>query len=445
MKKGLLSKALIIALSAAMISSTFAGCGKSTTADASAGGDYSNMDISKLKGTLTFWHFNKDEGPRLGQAFMDKFPNIKVDTQITADTDMAFQNKISAAVRAGSGLPDVFAAESAYVKRFVSTKGIFADLSKAPYNASSITKKMVPYTVGIGKDNNGDIRALSWQATPAGIGYKRSIAKQYLGTDDPDQISAMLATPDKMIETGNKLKTASNGKVRLFAGVEELKKVYLGGRKTGWEKGGKLVIDPKLDEFIDVAKKLRDQGLDSAYGQWTPAWSASIGGADSLCYAMPTWGVANIIGANDKKAKGNWAIAKSPFPYFWGGTWLGISAQTKNTKLAWAFVKYIATDEEHLSSWSDQTGDFVNNTDVIKKKIQENKLDPTTNQNIYNTFNSQLSSINGNIFTPNDDKIENDFTDALKTYLSGGYKTKDDFIKAFKDKVKSDFPDLKVD
>lgn len=441
MKKNLLSKALVIALSTAMLSATLVGCGKKPAADSNAS---SSSNPKDLKGTITFWHFNKDEGPNLAKAFMEKYPNVKVVCQITPDTDKSYQNKVTSALRAGSGLPDVIALESAYVKRFVNLNGLCEDLTKAPYNATGLTSKMVPYTISIGKDNKGTLRALSWQATPGGIAYKKALAKQYLGTDDPDQISQMLATKDKILETAKKLKDASGGKVKLLPDPGELSKIYQGGRSTGWIDNNKLVIDPKMDEYIDLSKSLRDAGGDAGYTQWQPNWSSSIGADDALCYAMPPWGLANIIGCNDKNAKGRWGLAKAPFPYFWGGTWLSVTQASKNKKLAWEFVKFLTTNEDHLNEWTKKTGDFMNNTDVIANQAKNGEDSDIIGTSMYKVFKDQVNSINGKILTPQDDLVESDFNDSLTSYLSGKIKSKDDMIKAFKDKVKSDLPDLTV-
>lgn len=93
------------------------------------------------------------------------------------------------------------------VEEFVNIEGAFENLSKASYNAEELYKKLVPYTIDAGKSNDGNIKALSHQATPTGIGYKRKIAREYLGTDEPEAISHMLSSAEKILETGRRLKS----------------------------------------------------------------------------------------------------------------------------------------------------------------------------------------------------------------------------------------------
>ena len=93
-----------------------------------------------------------------------------------------------------------FAAEAAFVKRLVNVDGGYEDLSQAPYNAEDLNDKLLPFTIDIGRSEDGKIRALSHQGTPSAIGYKRSLATEHLGTDDPDEIAKMFASKEKFLK-----------------------------------------------------------------------------------------------------------------------------------------------------------------------------------------------------------------------------------------------------
>ncbi|SHJ66748.1 ABC-type glycerol-3-phosphate transport system, substrate-binding protein [Geosporobacter subterraneus DSM 17957] len=456
MKKMHLRKALALMMCVVFIASLFAGCSNQGSEPAAnnppqespeSGVVPAEKKPEDFTGELTFWHFNKDEGPKLAEAFMGKYPNVKVNVQITSDTDLAYQNKVTSAIRAGSGMPDVLAAENAFVKRFVNLPGGFENLSAAPFNAEEYVDANIPYTVDIGRDNAGNMRALSWQACPGGVGYKRDLAKKYLGTDDPDEISAMLSTPEKIVETARKVKEASKGKAKLFVGTEDLYKIYVGGARTQpWVKDNKFIIDPKMLEYIDIAKTMRDEGLEGGIRQWTPAWSAAVADDIHMCYAIPTWGIQWIVAVNDEKnaQAGRWAVA-TPMPYYEGGTWAGISQQSKNKELAWEFVKFLATDKEHLKAWAIKTGDFVNHIAVIEElKNDSSFVNKTVNQNTYEVYGPMVEKVNGNLITQYDDQMRKSFQDIMQTYLAGKI-TKEQFIQQFKEKVKSDLPDLIVE
>ena len=58
-------------------------------------------------------------------------------------------------------------------------------------------KDMYQYTKDIATDSKGKLKATTWQATPGLFAYRRSIAKDVLGTDDPDKVQEALSTWDK--------------------------------------------------------------------------------------------------------------------------------------------------------------------------------------------------------------------------------------------------------
>ncbi|MDP4180988.1 MAG: extracellular solute-binding protein [Bacillota bacterium] len=457
-------KLLAVVACVSMMSTMFAACGSSgdstnspapdTSASPSAEASVapsadasvapSAVDKTAVKGEISFWHFNKDEGPNIVKAFNAAYPNVKVNLSIVPDKDQQYQNKITSAIRAGSGVPDVFSAESAFVKRFVEMPDAFADLTA---KAKDVVGNMVPYTVAVGTDKNGVLRALSHQAAAGAIAYKKAAAKQYLGTDDPAQIADMLSSQDKMIATAKTLKEKSGGKVALFPTFEEPQKMYLGGRSQGWVSAdNKLTIDQKMLDFIDFAKTLRDNKYEAALDQWSPGWSSAIAADDkALVWACPTWGIPWIVGSNDKKAAdgGRWAIAKPPFAYFWGGTWFGIYSKSDKQDLAWDFLSQFTADKDAMKKWAIDNQDFPNNLAAIAEGSPEDSKIVGTN--VFKFYEPFIKDINGSILTKYDDTIENAFVDCMRSYLAGKIKTKDEMIKTFKDKVKTNLKDITVE
>lgn len=449
------SLALLICLSMVLV--MFTGCGKNdggeqpsstdTPAVEQPADDEGAKDAPKeLSGELTFWHFNADEGPVLARAFEKAHPGVTVKDEITADTDGNYQTKVQAASRSGD-LPDVYAAENAFVKRFVNMPGGYAPMNFD--DVSEVTKKIVPFVAGIGTNNNGELVALSHQAAAGAIAYKRPIASQYLGTDDPAVIGDMLKA-ENMLETGRKLKEASNGKAILWVGYEELMKIYIGSREKGWIVDGKFYIDDRMYEFVELATALRKEGLEGGLPQWQEAWANSIQDDVHMCYAVPTWGVNWIIDCresadvmvmtNDDHPEpgtgGRWAIT-TPIPYYEGGTWFGISQNAKNPELAWEFIKFITGNEEFQESLA-QGGDFVSNVDIIEKyKADDSFINKVVNQNIYQVYGEVYDKIDGTIITQYDDTIRMALINAMNAYLAGEI-SEDEMWAQFKERLQSE-------
>ncbi len=430
-------------------SSSSGGSGSSTsTTDSSTPGgtQKDSSSITDMKGEISFWHFNSDEAPKILDAFQKTHPNISVRLSVVSDRDQQYVNKLTAAVKSGYGVPDVFTAESFFVKRVVDMEGAWDDLTD---KAAPFKNDMVPYTLQVGTDKNGKIRALSPQITPGGIGYKRSVAKKYLGTDDPAQIAKYFTSEEKMLEAAKKIKEASGGEVSLFPSWEELVKIYLGGRKEPWIKGNKLVIDQKMIDLIDFAKKLKGNGYVKELRQWEPLWAESIADDETaLAYCVPTWGVPYIIASNDRQAAEGerWGLVKGPYPYFWGGTWYGVYSKSQKKDLAWEFVKWFTTDKEHLKTWNRSCGDIPSSISVLNDGAKSNNIDIVTGQNLLKFYSSDddVDKINGSLMNEYDDTVERAYVEAVRAYLAGKLESKEDVIKEIKNSVKLNLKDIQV-
>lgn len=432
-----LKNILIAGAICCLISMCFQGC--------SAAVNNSDESIN-YKGTIDVWSWN-DELLTSGMIdeFNEKYPDIEINLITIPNDNNAYSTKLIATLRSGVCPPDVYLAEAANIKK-LSNMNYYEDLSKEPYNAEELTDKMVPYTVELGKnDKDNSIRALTWQATPGGFFYRRSLAKEYLGTDDPEQVSAMMTNMDDFIALGQHLKEKSNGQVNLLANYSELLYVVLGSRQEGWVKDNKLVIDPAMMEYMNLASRIRSEGLDINAKQWTPSWTEAMSNGSVFGFMLPTWGVNNVLEANAPETSGDWAFIKAPTPYYWGGSWIGIYKDSKNKELSWLFVKFITTNEEFLNKYAISSGDYVNNVDV-QEKIS-NSSDGNNKflggQNAYKSYTDLVGDINGDTLTQYDEKINSLWSDNVELYITGKLN-KEAAITKFKEDVQKQFPNLEV-
>lgn len=173
------------------------------------------------------------------------------------------------ALESGVGAPDVFTGEIAFLKQWIDT-GYWENLSEEPYNAEEVSKDIVPYIFDLGKDKDGNVCAISWQTTPGGIYYKRSIAKEALGTDDPAKVGEMMSSMDELFEVGEKLKSKGyklfpdEGSIRWFAQGDD--------SQAGGNEDTELVLTEGKQNYFDNPKELRENNLTALAPEWLPSW-----------------------------------------------------------------------------------------------------------------------------------------------------------------------------
>jgi ABC-type glycerol-3-phosphate transport system substrate-binding protein len=395
---------------------------------------------SKPKATkLVIWAFT-DELKKVVEDYKAANPGIEVTFSIIPNEE--YPTKLRPVLRSGTGAPDIFLGEAAYVRRFA-LEGQWAKLTKEfPKMTKQYESQAPAYVTDMGRDADGDIVAMSWQATPGGFFYKRSVAKEALGTDDPGEVSAMLADNTKLLETAEKLK--GKGKF-LLCGFGSWFRVAAAARKTGFVDGSNnLVVDPALMEYMDFAKTLRESGYTAKVGQWSPGWFGNMAKTDVLLYVLPTWGLHYVIKKNAGDTAGDWGIAKGPASYFWGGTWMGMYKNSEAKELAKEFINMLCVDAEYQEKYTREVGDFMSNLAVDEMMAGEDGDPFLSGQNHYQYFLSEAKNITPGLITRYDLDLDGFFGNAVNSYVEGKM-TKEEAIADFKANVKNSYPEINVD
>jgi len=473
-------RTLALALSCLMTVGLFAGCSKTATTN----GTTTDKPNSATK-TLKVWSFT-DEVKTMALAFQKEHPDVKIEYTMIPMTNGEFQTKLKSTLQSGD-VPDVVSLEISFVKEYVESNYL-ADVSDLLPTAKDLGTYQ--FTLDIGT-YQGKTKAFSYQATPGAMFYRRSLAKQYFGTDDPAKIQALVSDMSKFEAAAKTIKEKSKGNTYMVASTGDFANLYFANRKSPWVVDNKLVIDPKVDELLDMAKSFRQNGYEAQATQWQEGWFAGMN--DSLVdakgnakqvfsYLLPTWGLPYVLMSNaapkdnaDKTAKvgkdtaGDWACIDGPMPYQWGGTFIGALKDSKNLDLAKEFIKFCTLNETTLKNWATgvYTNDYLKKIDpTIGDKLAQGAGDFVSSQKVVNEITSQFDNattskflagqnsyknfaqiaphIDLKLIQASDDAIQRALNDPMTNYASGK-ATKADTIKQFKDAVKNAFPDLKVD
>ena len=156
-------------------------------------------------------------------------------------TDGEYQTKIKAAVRTADA-PDVVALEAAFVKEWVEAD-LLADLNES---APPDRRTARPSRLRLRQLVQWRYKRLLLPGHSGAFEYRRSIAKECLGTDDPAEVQAMVADMDKFVETAAKIKEC-NPNYFMVGTSGALFNPFLANRSQPWIVDDTLVIDPMVD------------------------------------------------------------------------------------------------------------------------------------------------------------------------------------------------------
>jgi ABC-type glycerol-3-phosphate transport system substrate-binding protein len=405
------------------------GCEKEKPGAPIKGGD---------KGTLTVWSFTDELGGIIDNYYKRAHPNVVVNYTLIPTEQ--FPGRLDSVLASGQGVPDVFALESAFVRKYVESGHLLDITSIYEVNKS----RLIAYPAEVGT-YNGKVYGMSWQATPGAMFYRRSLAIKYLETDDPKAVQAYFTDPNKFLETAKLLKDISNGSCVVVSAIGDLLFPFLGLRNDPWVVNGKLVIDPAMEQYLDLCKTLHDNRYEGRVGQWSEVWFAGMNNnlrdenrraVEVFSYFLPTWGLHYVLKTNAPNTSGDWAMIPGPAPYRWGGTWIGAYKGTKNEAAAKELIRYITTDDAFLEQYATSSGDMVSNIAVIDK-IKGNYSEPfLSGQNHYAEFAEIAKTVNGKLFQKDDDAIQALFLDAVSAFLNNE-KTKERALADFRSQVES--------
>ncbi len=425
--------------------------------------------------TLNVWSFTNELEGMINKYYAPTHPNVTINYTIYPTDGGEYTSKVDnimAAAAASDEAPDIFTLEAAFVKKYVNSS-VTANLADVGITEEDVAAA-IPVMKQIGTNTaTGELKGLSWQATPGALMYRASLAEKYLGVTSPEEFQEKVADWDLFMDTAAELVAASQGEVKMVVGAGDIWNAFNFGREEGWVVDGKLVIDPILYEYLQLALELEQDNLSNKGNAWTETWFLGMKSDTTLCFFLPTWGLHYTLKPNctvgyvdtmteeelaacseaNNGTYGDWRMVAGPVGYSWGGTWVGANA----AKVAAAddakkaaikeFILYFTMSEDFLYTYAKDSGDFVGSNAVVEKILAEGGTpNPFLGgQDHYGIFAEAANLANGAIMTDYDEKMNSLWSDFVTTPYSLGEKDLDTCIEDFKNEVRAQYPELIVE
>lgn len=281
--------------------------------------------------------------------------------------------------------------------------GFCADLSEMD---SEVGEKLVDYTHEVGKDDDGVLRAISYQATPGSVIYRCDLAKKVFGTDDLEEIGKKFSSFDSIAKTAEELDKEGYS---IFGDTGALR--WFSNSSSPWVKDRQIIVDQERLDYFDTAVDLYQKEYVAFASEWSPAWYASMagplpkhaegddkdnleGGAQTevFSYVMPSWG-ALIVRDNAADNKGKFGVCSGVCSFFGGGTYLAVNEFSEHQDAAKDFVKYCTLNDDTAQWWLEASnGDVVSNKKVLESN-KDYKNKSFNNQNTYSFYLDELEKV----------------------------------------------------
>ncbi len=476
-------KIAALTLVAAMAASAFVGCSSSSGSSAAGGAntdptepvtDASGEEISyrdQLKektydgegSVLNIYVWNDEFISRLSDHFPGyekidatngKIGNVEVRFTKVENTDNKYQNNLDDTLLANGANQenasaddkiDIFLVEADYALKYVDTDYTMnlADLG--------ITDADLPnqyqYTKDAVTDSNGNLKGISWQGCPGLLVYRRDMAKEVLGTDDPAEVQKAVSDWDTFADTAAKMAEAG---YHMTSSVNDTYRVFSNNVTSKWVEDGTINIDDNIKAWVDMSKEMVDAGQTGTHALWSDDWSKGFyQDGNVFCYFGPAW-LIDFSMACDQEGSvgydGGWAVTEGPQGFFWGGTWICAAAGTDNQELVKDIMLCLTSDEETMTQIVEKDHDFVNNSVVMEAKATDSSFgdEYLGGQNPIALFCNGIETVSLENITSYDQGCNEEFQNTMKNYFDGNYATYEEALDAFYEAIKVKYPALNV-
>lgn len=298
--------------------------------------------------TLTYWTWAADNSIPL--SFHAKYPNIKINI-VNAGVGGTEYQKLTTALNAGSGVPDVVFMDASTLPTFVQSNSLL-DLNTL--GASSLEPLYDP-TAWRSVSLGGEIAGLPIGGQPIGDMYRTDLFQKAGITTAP-------ATWDEFAKDAQLIKDKTGAYITNLPSNDPSMLLgffqQAGAVPWNWVPGSKNISininSPEMKTVAAYWNSLVQKKLVSSDPDFVSTWYQNFNADKYASFQVPAWG-SSVLSPTVTKSAGKWRVAELPQ---WtpgahaSGLWSGGSSDailksTKNPVLAYEFLQYIDANHDN--------------------------------------------------------------------------------------------------
>lgn len=365
-------------------------------------------------------------------ADLAKSHGVEVNFVIITNDNSAYQTNLDEALAQqkesiDDDKVDIFLVEADYASKYVKSDNTL-DIEKDIGLTQKDMSNQYQYTKDIVTENNV-LKGVSWQATPGLFAYRRSIAKEVLGTDDPVEVQKQLSDWDSFDKVAEQM---NNAGYKILSGYDDSFRAFSNNMSEPWVVDNKIRIDDSLKRWVSQTKMYSEKGYNNKTSLWSPQWSADQGPEGKVFgFFYSTWGInftlmGNSLADSNAEAKvgngiyGDYAVCEGPQPYYWGGTWICAAKGTDNIPFIKDLMYRLTCDTDTMKQITLDTLDYTNNQKAMEKIAKSDYgSDFLGGQNHIALFADAAKKIDMSNVTEYDNDLNENFQEAMHGYFEG--------------------------
>ncbi len=388
-----------------------------------------------------------DEFDERIQYFREKYPELAdlvqyINLDMDADSEQ-YKEKVEKLLLKGKKAkkyPSIFLTDNGMTEYFLSSDYVIApaDFGITEDMLSDMYENTIHYATV-----NGELKGLTWQAEPGCFYYRADIAREVIGTDEPEEIQAMVKDWDGFFDMAVMMRESG---YFMLSGNRNLRDVCMAESEINRLEGHRLQILDGVKTYLKYAKDCTSDGYEAGQEVGTRSWAENVDGKVFAYFGSPSF-LNMVLAENAGDTAGDWRLCKGPSYYHESSSYLCIGKDTPNKALA-ALVAYtLCCDADVMEKMAEEGIEYVNNKAVIENVVNTEKGSAAMlgGQNPFKLWHESAEHMNGVSDTVDVWPFYKIIDNAVSSYANGDIKTIDDAVWSIKTKIAVDYPEIELE
>ncbi|MFD0773438.1 extracellular solute-binding protein [Streptomonospora algeriensis] len=352
--------------------------------------------------------------------FEEEHPDVTVEERNVADL-ADYTPQLQQNLAAGGGAGDVVAIEEGNIAQFLGQGDQFVDLND--HGGAELEDNFLPWKWERGKTAEGQLIGLGTDVGSMAMCYNVPLFEDAGLPTDPEKVAESWATWDEFIATGEEFMDAETG-ASFVSTIQPYFRAVLTqhGGAPYQNREGELVIEQQQTtrDSYDTVTEMSESGLSASLPIWSEEWNAGMQNNSFATLPCPAWMLGTLEDTAGDENTNQWNVTEVPGEGGnWGGSWLGVPAQSENKEMAVELAKFLTSKEGQLSAW-EEANVLPSNPEALQDPAVTEFTRPYVNDapvgEIYSTTAMELEPL---YYGPETQAIDDAFRAALDSVEQG--------------------------
>ncbi len=293
------------------------------------------------------------------------------------------------------------------------------------------TAEMYPYTLNAGTYDD-ELMALALEVTPVVFTYRRDIAREVIGSDDPETVARYIDDIESLTSTAKLMQ--ENG-YHILSTAEDLYYAYKSDISPAVISDSEALLDSDIFLWAEQAKQYADNGYITQSSMWMDEWANGMTmDGDVFGYLLPTWAVFWTLPEQAGEAgSANYAVCTPPSYTYWGSQFICAADGTDDPELVAEFMRFLFSKEMSTALATGEQKLFTNHMTAMDELAAVSEGEEFFGgQNVLAVFSECAKHIEEPAQTPAGVAIGQYFRGSMRNYIRGK-ATYDEALAEFRD------------